>query len=113
MLNNIVIHPTIALFTLTTAFGVMVHDMQLDRATSVALALPATVLVAYAVIDSGLKGSDSHVHVERATAPNHINSVRAMIPRIQPRDDQDRQSFSGKRAVYYSSGGDSTLWPSV
>lgn len=110
---QIVINPAIAIFTLVTAFGVMIHDMQLDRATGVALALPATVLIAYAAIDSGLKGGDSHVHVERATAPSHINSLRAMVPRLQPRDDEDRQTLSGKRVVYYSGGPDVSLWPSV
>ena len=107
-----IINPIALLFTLTTAFGVVIHDTQMDKAATVALTLPALTLILYAAVDAGVKSSDPHVHVERASAPGHINTLRAMTPRLQPRED-DRRHIHTKKLLY-SAGGDSvSLWPSV
>jgi hypothetical protein len=111
MLSNI-INTTAAIVTLLTTAGILFHDTQIDRATAVALTLPAATAISYAAVDSSIKSSESHTHVERASAPSHISGVRAMIPRVQPRDD-DRRYLQTKK-LYFSGGGDSvSLWPSV
>lgn len=108
---NYIMNPAILIFTLATAAGVVLHDTQLDKATAMVIALPVTTIALYGAVD-GVRTGDAHVHVERTGAPNHISTLRAMVPRIQPRDD-DRREIHGKRTVFYSGGGDTSLWPSI
>jgi hypothetical protein len=97
-------------FTLATTLGVVLHDTQLDRAATVAVALPAAIASVVAV-DSSLKSSDSHIHVERASAPKHVAGLRSTLPRLQPRDDDRRYQLQKK--VYFGGSEVPTLWPSV
>lgn len=100
--------PLPLLFTAIATFGVLVHDTQIDQA-----ALVATVPVSfatYAVFDA-MKSADSHVHVERVHGPNTLATLRANIPRLQPRDD-DRRYIQSKK-LYFGSGDSGYLWPSV
>lgn len=103
------INPLPLIFTIATGFGVVVHDMQIDRATTVALALPSA-LATFAVVDS-LSKSGEHVHVERATTANHLAALQAAVPRMQPRDD-DRRYVQAKK-VYFGGGERSYIWPSI
>ncbi len=79
-------------------------------AVSGEITLP-TVLATYAGVDSVIKLADGHVHVERASAPNHVAGLRATLPRLQPRDD-DLREFATKRAYTYGGAGPISLWPS-
>ena len=83
------------------------HDTQLDRATTVALALPVATVAMYAGVDSAIKSGDAHVHVEKASAP----AFRSAVPRLQPRDD-DRRYLLNKK-VYFGGADANGLWPSV
>ena len=103
------VHPLAIAFTLATTAGVVMHDTQLDRATTVALALPAAAAITYAGVDNAIKSGDAHVHVERAEAPKQ--NIRAATPRLQPRDD-DRRYLLNKK-VYFGGADTSGLWPSV
>lgn len=105
-----IIKPLPLIFTLATTLGVLVHDTQIDRAASVAIALPVA-LVSYAAIDSAVKSNDPHLHVERAAIGNHLSTLRATLPRLQPRDD-DRRYVQSKK-LYFDSGDTSFIWPSV
>lgn len=110
MLSNI-INPVAMLFTLTTAFGVFLHDTQIDNATKVAITVPAAIMAA-ATAEIGIKATDSHVHVERVSAPKQTNALRTPTPRQQPRDD-DKKHLQNKKS-FLTAGGDSmSLWPSV
>lgn len=104
----LIINPAPLIFTIATAFGVLVHDMHIDRAATV-VALPAIVASAGAA-SVFLKSSD-HTHVERAAFAKHASPIRAALPKVQPRDD-DRRYILAKK-VYVSGGGQSTFWPSV
>jgi len=110
MISTLIVKPSLLLFTSVAAFGVLVHDMQVDRAATVAMALPAAI-ASYAAIDTVLKSSEHHVHVERTSAPKHINALRMTLPRIQPRDDERRYT-QGKKLVY-TTGDTNYIWPSV
>ena len=104
------INPIPLIFTITATFGVLIHDTQLDRATTVALAVP-TAFASFLAIDQVMKSSEQHVHVERVASPAHITALRATLPRIQPRDD-DRRYTQSKR-IQFSTGEAIYLWPSV
>lgn len=105
----LIINPLPLIFTLATTFGVLVHDTQLDRATTVALAVPAAI-ASYAAVDQMNKNDQSHTHVERVSHQNAMG-LRMMVPRLQPRDD-DRRYLSNKK-VYFGAGEHISLWPSV
>jgi hypothetical protein len=104
------IKPLSLLFTVVATFGVLVHDTQVDRATTVALALP-TAFATFAAIDTMAKSTDQHVHVERASAPKQLGSLQLSIPRIQPRDDERRYIQSKK--IAFGSMDSGIIWPSV
>ena len=92
-------------FIIATALGVLMHDTQVDHASSVALN-PAHYS-SFAVADAVSKSSE-HVHVERVSVGGGSSSN---IAKIQPRDDDRRYIQSKKFAL---SGGDSLgLWPST
>jgi hypothetical protein len=93
------------IFTVVTAFGVLVHDTQLDRATTVALALP-TALATIAAVDSAINKGGDHVHVEKVSA-----SQFAGLPRLQPRED-DRRNYQ-MRKMFQHGQDNVSIWPSV
>jgi hypothetical protein len=82
----------------------------MDRATSTALALP----IAFATFGAAeaIKLNDPHVHTERVTVANTIEQLRSGQPKLQTRDDKDRQYVSVKK--YISGGiGSEYHWPST
>jgi hypothetical protein len=89
--------------TLLTVLGVLMHDTQLDKATTVAIALPA-VLASYGVADAVARSSE-HVHVERV-------SITAQQPRVQPRNSDDKKYMTQKRLSANLLGSEYS-WPSV
>jgi len=101
--------PLLISLTFATAFGVLIHDTQIDKATTIALAAPIA-LASFAIADLSSKSND-HVHVEKASAMNHLSALRGSIPKTPPRDD-DRRYIQAKRIIF-GGGGDTSLWPSV
>lgn len=97
------------ILALTVGLGVLLHDTQIDQATSVALTAPA-ILATYAIADSAMKSND-HTHVEKFAASRHLGAFRINVPRIQPRDDNRHIAQSKK--LYFGGGADTSLWPSV
>lgn len=97
-------------FTLATTAGVVLHDTQIDRAATAAVALPAVMATA-AATDFGIKTNDAHTHVERASAPKHLVGLRSTLPRLQARDDDRRYQLQKK--VYFGGSETPSLWPSV
>lgn len=105
-----IINPIPLLFTITATFGVLIHDTQIDRATTTALALPSA-LATFAAVDSLMKSTDQHTHVERVSMPGHLANLKMSVPRIQPRDD-DRRYIQSKK-VAFGSMDSGYIWPSV
>lgn len=104
------INPVSILLTLTTSFGVIIHDTQIDRATTAAFAVPA-IIATFGVADITMKSNDPHIHVERFSAADTIRSLKSGQPRTQTRDD-DKEFMAIKK--YVSDGvGSEYNWPSV
>ena len=95
--------PLAIALTLFIVSGVLMHDTQLDKATTVAVALPA-VLASYGVADFAAKSSD-HTHVHRV-------SIGSQQPRIQPRNGDDKKYMTQKRMSANLLGSEYS-WPSV
>jgi hypothetical protein len=98
------------ILSVSTALGVLVHDMHVDRATTAVITIPVAVATAGA---AAYIGSSDHTHVERASIPRHMAPLRSSLPKIQPPRDDDRRYVMTKK-LYLTGGGDqSYLWPSV
>ena len=108
----LLINPLPILLTLMTSFGVVFHDTQIDRASTTALAVPAT-FAALGATDSTLKLNDPHVHSERFSVSDNMQILRLSDqPRTQVRGEQDKKYVSVKK--YVSDGmGSEYHWPSI
>jgi hypothetical protein len=105
-----IINPIPLIFTIATTFGVLVYDTRIDRAATVALALP-TAFATFGAVDSMTKSGDQHVHVERVSASGRLANMQLSVPRIQPRDD-DRRYVQSKK-IAFGSMDSGYIWPSV
>jgi hypothetical protein len=108
----LLLNPLPILLTLTTSLGVVFHDTQIDRASTTALAVPAT-FATYGTADSAIKLNDPHVHTERFNVADNMQVMRSSDqPRTQVRGEQDKKYISVKR--YVSDGmGSEYHWPSA
>lgn len=86
---TLLLNPLAIFLSLSTLLGVIVHDTRIDKAASVALALPAA-LASYDGSAKLVHASDFHTHVERISFAQaaHIFSVS---PSLQPRVHEDKR----------------------
>lgn len=102
------VNPLPFVFIIATTFGVMMHDTQVDHATSVAIVTPAN-FSDFAVADAASK-SNEHVHVERVAITNQGSATHhENVPKTQPRDNHNRYVQVKKHAATGGNG----LWPSA
>ena len=105
------LNPAPLIFIFGTLFGVLVHDMHIDRAARVALTPPSAMTSASAssLLESMINRTE-HTHVERTSVSNSFNSS---LPKVQPPRDDVRRYIQTKKL--YQSGGDdhSYVWPST
>jgi hypothetical protein len=96
----------------TTAAGILLHDMNIDKAAKIALASPAALATTSAAAFAVAKMD--HVHVERASAPKLGHIFNSSLPKFSPPRDDDRRYIQSKKLLLMSGGDDkSYLWPSV
>ena len=96
------------IFIAAVVTGVLVHDMRIDKATTVALALPA-VLATYGA--AHFVGGGEHIHVKRVAFSNQSSVFHSTLPKVTPRDN-DRHYVQPKKSVA-TGGNQASLWPSV
>jgi hypothetical protein len=95
-------------FTIAVATGVLLHDVHLDKVATVAFAVPAA-LATYGAAHM-VSGGNEHIHVERVSFSNQSRVFHSTLPKVTPRDNENRYIQPKKTII----GGDSTsLWPSV
>ena len=87
------INPLLALMSLGTATGVLLHDTRIDKATVTALALPAAVVS----LDGSSKfagiSSDLHTHAERTSLSQAIHDLKGQMPRTLPRNEDKKHAL--------------------
>lgn len=81
--------PVPILISLSTMFGVLVHDTKIDQMTTGLLAVPA-IIASYEGINSAIKMSDPHTHVERVSVSQFARAFAAEVPRTQVRQDEKK-----------------------
>jgi len=124
------LNPAPLVLIATMTMGILMHDMHIDKATTLAV-MPAAATRAASAQKSGEKLSPEkisastatvervivpnyHTHVERASLPRVATSVfRSSLPKIQQTRDDDRRYIQNKKLLL-SGGGDAvSIWPSV
>jgi len=96
--------------TLVTLVGILMHDMHIDKATAVAISLPA-VIASTGALEKIITPS-YHTHVERVSLPRN-NSFGSSLPNMQPVRDDDRRYIQNKKLMFMGGGDTTSLWPSV
>lgn len=92
--------------------GLLVHDLNLDKATKLAFAPPAAGAV-YTGAAHVIARSE-HIHVERGSATKSNSIYHSSPPRVYPPRDDDKRYIQNKKNLALSGGdGRSQLWPSV
>ena len=107
-----IVNPLPILLTFTTLFGVLVHDVHIDKAA--ALALPV-VMASYAAAEAFDKVpvTQAHIHVERPEIPRSFNTFRSSLPKSQPTRDDDRKYVQNKKAHLGFGSDQGYVWPSA
>lgn len=90
MFSPLILNPLPILLSLSTMFGVLVHDTKVDQFTTSLLAVP-TIVVTYDGVNNVLKQSDSHTHTERMVLSQLTRSLALENPRMQPRGYEDKK----------------------
>ena len=85
--------------SLSTATGVLVHDMRIDKATMAALAAPSAISSYQASTKLVNFSTDSHTHVERTSLNQALQDLRMQSPKIQPRTSEDKKHLMQKNVA--------------
>ena len=103
---------TAILMSSTTLFGLLFHDMHLDRAAGVALGIPvvATTIAGTAAADALLKKAHAHTHVHSIEAPQR-HAVRNMPNMQAPREEQ--RKGTAKKVHLHFGADNGIIWPST
>lgn len=103
------INPLPFVLIAATAFGVVMHDTQVDHAASVAIVAPAN-FSDFSAADAVSKSSE-HVHVERVSVADQRSAThQENVPKTQPRNDHNKYVQTKK---HVNSSGANGLWPSI
>ena len=106
MLNFI--KPLPIVISLITTAGILMHEMHVDRATTLAV-VPMAALVSAGAMDKVIS-QNYHTHVERVSISR---SFRSSMPNIQPPRDDERKYIQNKKLLFVGGSDTTSLWPSV
>lgn len=95
--------------TLTTGVSVLLHDIQFERAASLAIPVPFST---EHLADVALTLRDQHTHTERVVVSGSASRSISVSPSIGPRISDDKKYISPKKLSITSSGS-AYIWPSV
>lgn len=98
MLSLFLINPLSIIITLSTMFGVVIHDTKFDQLTSRVLSVPSAV-VSYEGMNQGVKLNDAHTHTERISLSEVVRNINSRVPGIQPRMADDKKYRLQKNVV--------------
>lgn len=94
---------------LSTTFGILMHDIHLDKAAAV-VSRPA-YLATTGALESSLS-PQYHTHVERASLPRP-STHRSSLPNVTPPREGDRRHVNAKKVVFSTGGETASYWPSI
>src|SRR5690606_27632027 len=88
--------------TLLTTFGILSHEMHIDRATTIAMTV-SVATISVAALDSFIT-QNHHTHVERVSLPKFTSSMRSSLPNTQPPRDDDRKYVQNRKLMFMGGG---------
>lgn len=112
-----IIKPSAIVLTIVTATGILLHDMHIDKATTVAVSLPVTAVMTTVGAASAYEkyiSQNFHTHVERVTLSHYAGAFQSStLPNIHPPRDDNYKYIQNKKLLL-TGGSDATpLWPSI
>lgn len=93
---SFLITPLSIALSLSTATGVLVHDMRIDKVAATAFAAPALMVGYQAETHLVNFATDLHTHSEGGSLSQAVNDLRAQSPRVQPRNNDEKKYLSQK-----------------
>lgn len=93
---SIFVTPLSIFLSLSTATGVLVHDMRIDKVAAAALAAPVIVAGYQAHMQLVNFATDLHTHSEGNSLSQAVNDLRAQSPRVQPRSNDEKKYMTQK-----------------
>jgi hypothetical protein len=105
------IKPLPVILTLITSLGIITHDMHIDKATTVAIMIPASI-TSTGALEKAINPS-LHTHVERVSLPRYTTNFRSSLPNIHPTRDDDRRYVQNKKLMFMGGSDSISLWPSI
>ena len=111
-----IIQPSAIVLTLITASGILLHDMHIDKATTVAISMPITMAVSGAGAAAYEKyiSQNFHTHVERVTLSHYGGALqRSTLPNIHPPRDDSYKYIQNKKLLLTGGSDTTPLWPSI
>jgi len=101
MLPFFITNPIAILLTFSTATGVLLHDMHIDKAAVTALSLPSSLATYEANNNNKLVSfsTDLHTHTERNSLAQVVHDLKTPSPRLQPRQNDDKKHLLQKYAT--------------
>jgi len=103
------IKPAPVIVTVLTLVGILMHDMHIDKATAVAISLPAVVASTGAL--EKVISPTYHTHVERVSFSRYDGG--SSLPNLQPARNDDRRYIQNKKLMFMGGSDALGLWPSI
>ena len=87
---QIILSPIIVLLSLSTSFGVFVHETKMDKLTTLAMMSPAAATQKVSTYGMALLEGMPHTHVETGVG-QQSSELSAKNPSLTPRRDKDEK----------------------
>ena len=98
MFSALIFNPLPILLSLSTMFGVLVHDTKIDQFTTSIMTAPS-IVASYDGINGALKLGDAHTHTERTAISQLTRSLALESPRMQPRSNDYKKYVLQKNVM--------------
>lgn len=97
-----------------TAFGIVMHDMHIEKAAAYIAPTPATYVNSEEDVRlERVVSQNYHTHVERASIPRVSPVFRSTLPKTQPPRDDSRRYVQTKKLTFMGGSDTVSLWPSI
>lgn len=99
MLFSTLLNSLAIVLSLSTATGVLVHDLKIDKAAMTVLAAPLLTTAVEASTKTMAVQPELHTHVERTTLSQALLNAQTNSPSLQPRANEDKKYSLPKNVV--------------
>lgn len=97
MIPLAIFNPLSILISLSTMFGVVVHDTHVDKLAVATIGVPA-IIATYGGYNNGIK-NDAHTHTERISLSQVVRNMNTQTNRTQTRLFEDKKYMSQKNVA--------------